>query len=87
MQRWAVLGGAYCCSVLMCFALEVQWDSESWRSCASQGLLHRPTAAGAGLRVLKAVLLGLVAGVEAVSCGAQPHSPCGMLLHMNCFRQ
>ena len=40
----------------------------------------------AGAGVLTAVLLGLLSGVEAVLCGAQRHSTCGVLLDMHCFR-
>ena len=46
VQRKAVLGGASRGSAQVCFALKVQWGSERWRSCASQGLPHRLTAAG-----------------------------------------
>ena len=37
--------------------------------------------------MLKAVLLGQVADVEALLYGAQRHSPRGLLLDMHCFRQ
>lgn len=56
-SRWdclcAALGSAgrglgFHCSVQFGFALEVQWSSERWHSCASQGLPHRLTAAGLG---------------------------------------
>ena len=94
-SRWdclcAALGSAgrglgFHCSVQFGFALEVQWSSERWHSCASQGLPHRLTAAGLGWGA-EGSAAGPGCRCEALPCGAQRHSPRGMLLDMHCFRQ